>query len=570
MSAYLTQRSFCYKEPVKTMSGSHTESLFLESLGSFLSGFADRPAVWFCLKRLNDNVPCLPGLFNLKYEEMLGMFVCSGLWDPSLNHLKTNKLKFFISSQSLEKVVEHTRIGIRNRHGATEQHHALCIGNRIMGILNKPGQAPLAAVKRMPNLGNLQRVMKEKIFTILKKSLMETGGKQLCENSPILQSFRKYSSSTNNETEEGVMEKEKTWNEQERNEESEMNELDPSHPDNLFFFRINTKLLPLLKEGAEREKVEQVLFELVKEIQHVKEKRVSSIVKSQQIQVSPNSKESPKQFPVMKQYGIPLEEVRVHEALIKELYQLNKKYFNTTSMFVDLGDNKKSTFMMIPQSVGYERLKINESKHQWFSRLMTALGGEGREAASARDLFVHVSTQEAFRDELLVGVRQAGISNFPQFDAIATFAMQSAANLNESQLTILRQCCKAECGEYLFSSPYKIHRVLDLEHIVPVTGTYKVGTEYIPWMYKSVIEIVCLFLKTLLVESKGNKIAKQVDISVCVDHGKGHSRATMLVIVRFAEANVNDRSLWSKQQQSFSVGSARCKRHSALFYDTQN
>jgi hypothetical protein len=169
LSAYLTQRSFCYKEPVKTMSGSHTESLFLESLGSFLSGFADRPAVWFCLKRLNDNVPCLPGLFNLKYEEMLGMFVCSGLWDPSLNHLKTNKLKFFITSQSLEKVVEHTRIGIRNRHGATEQHHALCIGNRSLGILNKPGQAPLAAVKRMPNLGNLQRVVKEKILTILKK-----------------------------------------------------------------------------------------------------------------------------------------------------------------------------------------------------------------------------------------------------------------------------------------------------------------------------------------------------------------------------------------------------------------
>ena len=77
-------------------------------------------------------------------------------------------------------------------------------------------------------------------------------------------------------------------------------------------------------------------------------------------------------------------------------------------------------------------------------------------------------------------------------------------------------------------------------------------------MYKSVIEIVCLYMKTLLCESKGTLIARRVDVSVCVDHGKGHSRATMLVVARFWNDGV-----WTKRQQSFSVGSARCKKDSA-------
>ena len=128
-------------------------------------------------------------------------------------------------------------------------------------------------------------------------------------------------------------------------------------------------------------------------------------------------------YPVMKQYHIPLHEARVHEALLKELYQLNKKYFNTRSMFVDLGDNKKSTFVLVPQSHGYHRLRKNELQHQWFHTLMTALGGIGNEAASARDLFVHVSRLEQFQDEIVEAVKQSGIRTFPSFDPVATFAV---------------------------------------------------------------------------------------------------------------------------------------------------
>ena len=82
-------------------------------------------------------------------------------------------------------------------------------------------------------------------------------------------------------------------------------------------------------------------------------------------------------FPMMKKYGIPLEERRVHKGLLKELLNMSKKVDKSTTLYADVGDNKESAFVFIPTSKGYKRLKKNENKHKWFSHLLTALGGDG-------------------------------------------------------------------------------------------------------------------------------------------------------------------------------------------------
>jgi hypothetical protein len=51
---------------------------------------------------------------------------------------------------------------------------------------------------------------------------------------------------------------------------------------------------------------------------------------------------------------------------------------------------------------------------------------------------------EEYKEAIEEGVQHSGIQTFPSFDAVATFAMQSAANMNELQLRTLRWCCKAE------------------------------------------------------------------------------------------------------------------------------
>lgn len=369
---------------------------------------------------------------------MLHILDVCGLWDVSGNYFKAKKMAFFIDSNSLKTVVEHTRVGIQNSGGGPiVHHHVLCIGNRSSGILNKPCYPPVVAMRPSRKLVGLQNNLKEKITTACQQFLVDGPASSLTSSKDINNkngtAIGKFIDSLGGCHVEA--EKEGRMNhQQERNVGGGCSSLSlleqPStlvNDENLLHFRIRTRLLPILL-GSDIKELEKVLFEIVAELQTEREERISSILGSSQISVSPNSKETPNMYPVMKQYQIPLHEARVHEALLKELYQLNKKYFNTRSMFVDLGDNKKSTFVLVPQSHGYHRLRKNELQHQWFHTLMTALGGKGNEVASARDLFVHVSRLEQYQDEMVEAVKQSGIRTFPSFDPIATFAMQSAAN----------------------------------------------------------------------------------------------------------------------------------------------
>jgi hypothetical protein len=102
--------------------------------------------------------------------------------------------------------------------------------------------------------------------------------------------------------------------------------------------------------------------------------------------------------------------------------------------------------------------------------------------------------------------------------------------MNELQLWTLRWCCKAECGDYLFSLPYSNKRVLGLEYVEPMTGTYKNGSEKIDWMYKSIEAIVRLYFSTIFCDSNGALRVNHIDLSFCVDHGKGHLRATLTIV----------------------------------------
>jgi hypothetical protein len=141
----------------------------------------------------------------------------------------------------------------------------------------------------------------------------------------------------------------------------------------------------------------------------------------------------------------------------------------------------------------------------------------------------------------------------------ATFAMKSAANMNELQLRTLRWCCKAECSNYLFLLPYSIKRVLDLEYVEPMTGTYKNGSEKIDWMYKSIEANVCLYFSILFRDSNGALRVDHIDLSFCVDHDKGHLRATLTIVHHYR----NDRNEWDQKQATFLVANARCQKGNA-------
>jgi hypothetical protein len=133
-----------------------------------------------------------------------------------------------------------------------------------------------------------------------------------------------------------------------------------------------------------------------------------------------------------------------------------------------------------------------------------ALGGDGNEQDTVRSLFVHVGCKEKYKEAFIEAIKMNGDWVVLQLDPVATFVIQSACNMNAAQFKTLQRCAFSEFGFQLFSSPHRIKQAIDLEHVEPIDGFYKYGSETIPWMYKSIREIICLFLATLLHDEKPN------------------------------------------------------------------
>jgi hypothetical protein len=145
-------------------------------------------------------------------------------------------------------------------------------------------------------------------------------------------------------------------------------------------------------------------------------------------------------------YGIPLEERRVHKGLLKELFHMSKKVNKSTTLYANVGDNKELAFVFIPTSKGYNRLKKNENKHKWFGHLLTALGEDGNKQDTVGDLFIHVGRKEEYKEAIVEAIKMNGDRVIPQLDPVATYAIQSACNMNAAQFKTLQRCAFSEFG----------------------------------------------------------------------------------------------------------------------------
>jgi hypothetical protein len=293
-----------------------------------------------------------------------------------------------------------------------------------------------------------------------------------------------------------------------------------------------------------------VILDIAKDLQTQKEDKLSEILGTTRAPLSPQSKQNPSKYPTMKQYGVSLEDRRVHQSLLSELYHVNKKHDNTTTLYCNVGNNKLSSFVFIPSSNDFGRLRVNENSSKWFGHVLTALGGLGNENATLVDLLTHIGRKEDYGDAWKEAVQLNGHSLVPRLDATASFAVQSSCNMNQTQMKELRRCLRAEIGSAVFSTEAKITQTLGLEYVEPVIGVYK----KIPWSYKSTAEVVRLCLKTLFKSASFR--CDKIDLTISIDHGKGHSRATLNVLPRW---QLEDGS-WCEDSHIFTLANARCKK----------
>jgi hypothetical protein len=478
---------------------------------------------------------------------MMIYFQCCGI---AVNRGKAQGIRFyaekftnFLVVCSLETVCEHTMHYVAG--SKSQQQHFVRLGMQRLDRLSKPGTG---SAPRLRDITRLRNQFRSSISAIAIRCLGPN-----CEvlAGPL---------ATCDKTMEEAPARQTTTIDEEK-------ENDP-YEENLVFLQVRAHLLPLILDGnvlskntfwkkeCSANEVESALLEIVRLIQEHREDKLTNILGSIRVQHSPETKSKENVFPIMKKYGIPLEERRVHKGLLKELFHMSKKVDKSTTLYADVGDNKESAFVFIPMSKGYNRLKKNENKHKWFGHLLTALGGDGNEQDTIRDLFVHVGRKEEYKEALIEAIKMNGDRVIPQLDPVATFAIQSACNMNAAQFKTLRRCAFSEFGFQLFSSPHQIKQAIGLEHVEPIDGFYKYGSETIPWMYKSIQEIVCLFLATLLREGKADFKVDHIDMSICIDHGKGHSSVSLTLVVHHRNATGE----WIKQQHVFSVANAKYRK----------
>jgi hypothetical protein len=73
---------------------------------------------------------------------------------------------------------------------------------------------------------------------------------------------------------------------------------------------------------------------------------------------------------------------------------LTKKNDKTTTLYCNVGDKKLSSFVFIPFSKDFRRLKVNENLTKWFAHVISSLGGLGTEKETLVDLLTHIGRKE--------------------------------------------------------------------------------------------------------------------------------------------------------------------------------
>jgi predicted metal-dependent hydrolase len=113
---------------------------------------------------------------------------------------------------------------------------------------------------------------------------------------------------------------------------------DPPTATDLTLLRMKTNLLPLLLKQdllnldalwspvGDSSKIGSLILDIAKDLQQQKEEKLSEILGTIRVPVSPQRKQNPNNYPTLKQYGISLEDRRVHQSLLSELYHLIEKH----------------------------------------------------------------------------------------------------------------------------------------------------------------------------------------------------------------------------------------------------
>jgi hypothetical protein len=180
------------------------------------------------------------------------------------------------------------------------------------------------------------------------------------------------------------------------------------HESNLVLLRVQCLLLPLLLKKeilqnnfwateVDSAAVGAALHSIVTELRQHRGDSLSAILETPQVSTSPTTRSTPTLLPTLKAYGVSLDDRRVHENLLRDLYVVNKKHGKRNTLYCKIRPNMTSSFVHVPSSKGFVRMKDNARKVKWIPDMLTALGGPGNDKESLFDILVYIGHNEEYK-----------------------------------------------------------------------------------------------------------------------------------------------------------------------------
>ena len=144
-------------------------------------------------------------------------------------------------------------------------------------------------------------------------------------------------------------------------------------------------------------KVEEVIYTLVSEMQHQRKATLTTIFGTREKQGSPYARLQEKSFPVLQRFGITIDDARVHENIFRELFQISQICLQTSTMYLNLEENNRWGFIMVPKSSTLYRIRRNDKIFDWLENILNALDEKTSRVELAANLLMHIGSLEQYR-----------------------------------------------------------------------------------------------------------------------------------------------------------------------------
>ena len=566
------------------------ESDFSRALVQFIAACGGARACWYSLKILSNDIPNLPEAMGLTYNSTMYMFQCCGLASKRLQVdewvFLPQKYNVFMSLYGLGKktdVISSKVTVIDGANGSKKRKQCwfIRLGGEDLSKITFAGY-PVPTPPRISGVDAVRsafqdtlwklgtkhkKVQDQQDYTMFQKLLnaaissscsktleQETSqsnhdpGLVVSDGSTLLlPSMATSMSSSPRCTSSPSFDAAPATPIPNGADEDSNTGTSPSAHKGLLLHRIRVHLLPLLMEKDAIRKMEQFWLATVDEaeieaalltivgcIQQEKEKKLSLILKTDQFELSPNTVNNISKYPKLRQYGIPLDDKRVHQSILRDLYTIHKRNSagGLSSLATTLPSGEERALIFVPQSRTY-RTMWKENEIGWFTELLNALGGGKNVVAGSTQAiqFICHYLARKHHDCFLEAVKLTGSQLVEPLDPIATFALQSVCNLPSSKMKLLKRFLESELGVKIFSTPTEIRKVIGMDGVIPLTGIFNYSgsarivdvrsKDKIPWMYKSAKEILRLLIRMQVREKQEAFYWNHLDVSTCIDHGKG-------------------------------------------------